>query len=909
MNRFPLSCLALCLASSLMAASTAQWICYPEPFDVGLEKPRYFRKDITVKNGLKKAIFYTLIDDSGWVQIDGKTVGNEGRFHDHYLKGNDVTPMLKTAGVHALASLVINMAGSGGLICRLELQYDDGTVEEICSDASWLCSTESPEGWNMPGFDAAKWLPSRAFADAISHPWASLTDMTFMLTLEESADMRRRLEEDRKKLVEIRKKLETETLPQCTVAYRKGKPVVNIGGKDYNPCYYNCSYNFADKDDNFRKQFEKFHENGFRLFGMGISLQRCWKQDGSIDYAEIDRRLEQALVMAPEGYFQFCISSSGVPRWWLNSHPDEMIQYASGPINTHEGDTIRNVLAPSYASDVWRKAFTDVISRIVKHIESTPYGKRVYAYRIDFGVYLEWHYYGMASDMPDTSVPMTRAFRSWLKQHYADETALQKAWNDNTVTFDNATVPDKVERRHKGAFTLRSPVADRKTCDYLTCMGEVVRDCLLVSNRAAKEACNNRALLGNYCGYFYHMPFPAEGWHLNNEEILDSPYVDFQVSPQCYGSIFRSIGGSQPSRSLAETYRRRGKLGLMEADGRTHLALDDGHKYINNPRESVAMLTRDFCQALALGCGYWYYDFGKAWYLDPAMEECMKPMQEIRSLDVDCNSAAEVLVIGDYENAIYSATDMPTRLLNISTSYQMKELSYSGAPFDSVSFADLASGKLRDYKIYIFLNVNHLTPEKRTVINNLKNNGHTLVWLFAPDCLTDKDISDTTAASAMAGMNIAFNPTFFSPFTKLADGRLMGTKDHGDIGPLFSVNDTNAKTLGTLASDSKFVTYASRKFDNWESVLCTTALLDRVELRKFFADRGLHRFNDNPNDVIYANKSFLGIHAKEGGQRHITLPRTARVTMLLPEKRLVGENLKDFTIDLPAVSTTLFLYE
>ena len=909
MQRFCLSCLVICLASSLMAASTAQWICYPEPFDVGLEKPRYFRKEITVKNGLQKALFYTLIDDGGWVQIDGKTVGNEGRFHDHYLKGNDVTTMLKTPGVHALASQVINAAGSGGLICRLELQYENGAVENICSDTSWLCSTETPDGWNMPNFDAAKWLPSRAFAEAISHPWASLTDMTFMLTQEESAVLRRHLEEDRNKLMEVRQKLENETLPQCRVVYRKGKACVNIGGKDYNPCYYNCSNNFADKDDKFRKQFVKFHENGFRLFGIGIALQRCWKPDGSIDYAEIDRRLEQALVMAPEGYFQFCISASSVPRWWLNKHPQELVQYASGPINMREGDAIRNGPAPSYASDVWRKDFTDVISRIVKHIESTPYGKRVYAYRIDFGVYLEWHYYGMAWDMPDTSVPMTRAFRSWLKQHYADEAALQKAWNDNTVTFDTATVPDKVERRHKGAFTLRHPTADRKTCDYLTCMGEVVRDCLLVSNRAAKEACNHRALLGNYCGYFYHMSFPAEGWHLNNEEILDSPYVDFQASPQCYGSTFRSIGGSQPARCLAETYRRRGKLALMEADGRTHLADDDGHKYINTPQESVAMLTRDFCQALALGCGFWYYDFSNAWYLDPAIEGCMEPMQEIRSMDVDCSSVAQVLVVGDFENVIYSATDLPTPLLNISTSDQMKELSYSGAPFDSVSFADLASGQLRDYKIYIFMNVNHLTPEKRAVINNLKRNGHTIIWLFAPDCLTDKAISDTTAASAMAGMNIAFNPTFFSPFTKLPDGRLMGTKDHGDIGPLFSVNDVNAKTLGTLASDSKFITYASRKFDDWESVLCTTALLDRVELRKFFADHGLHCFNDNPDDVIYANQSFLAVHVAKGGQRHITLPHPARVTMLLPEKRLIGENLKDFTIDLPAISTTLFLYE
>ena len=909
MKRILLFSFVLGLAASLMAASTAKWICYPEPFDVGLHKPRYFRRTITVKPGLQKAVFFTLIDDGGYIQIDGKNIGDEGRFHDHYLKGNDVTTMMKMPGIHVLASQVVNAAGSGGLICRLELQYEDGTVEQHCTDDKWLCSKEASDGWNGLDFDTTKWLPSRAFAEVISHPWISITDMTFLLTPNEKVDFLRHEEENRRKLLEIHKKLETETLPQCSVVYRKGKACINIGGQDFAPCYYN-SYNFFEKETKFREQYENFDKMGFRLFGIGLSLhQRHWKADGSIDFAEIDRLFQQALIMAPDGYFHFCISASSFPHWWLAKHPEELVGYATGPADQKQDDAIRNIVAPSYASDVWRKDLTDVISRIVKHIEASPYGKRVFAYRIDFGVYLEWHYFGMAYDMPDTGPAMTHAFRSWLKKHYANNDALQKAWNDTTVTFDNAAVPNKTERRHKGAFTLRSPVADRKTCDYLTCMGEVVRDCLLACNRAAKEACNNRALLGNYCGYFYHMSFPAEGWHLNNEEILDSPYVDFQVSPQCYGGLFRAIGGSQPARGLPETYRRRGKLSLMEADGRTHLAKDDGHKYINTPQESVAMLTRDFCQALALGCGFWYYDFGRAWYLDPAIQDCFKPMQEIRKLDVDCKSVAEVLVIGDFENAIYSATDVPTPLLDISTSYQLKELSYSGAPFDSVSFADLASGQLRDYKIYIFLNCLHLTPEKRAVINRLKNNGHTLVWLFAPDCLTDKDISDTTAASAMVGMDIAFNPTYFSPFTKLADGRLMGTKDHGDIGPLFSIIDVNAKALGTLASDSKFVTYASRKFDNWESVLCTTALLDRIELRRLFTDRGLHRFNDNPDDVIYANQSFLAVHAAKGGQRHITLPRTARVTMLMPEKRLIGDSLKDFTIDLPAISTTLFLYE
>ena len=243
MKRILLFSFVLGLAASLMAASTAKWICYPEPFDVGLHKPRYFRRTITVKPGLQKAVFFTLIDDGEYIQIDGKNVGDEGRFHDHYLKGNDVTTMMKMPGIHVLASQVVNAAGSGGLICRLELQYEDGTVEQHCTDDKWLCSKEASDGWNSLDFDTTKWLPSRAFAEVISHPWISITDMTFLLTPNERVDFLRQEEENRRKLLEIHKKLETETLPQCSVVYRKGKACINIGGQDFAPCYYN-SYNF-----------------------------------------------------------------------------------------------------------------------------------------------------------------------------------------------------------------------------------------------------------------------------------------------------------------------------------------------------------------------------------------------------------------------------------------------------------------------------------------------------------------------------------------------------------------------------------------------------------------------------------------------------------------------------------------
>ena len=66
--------------------------------------------------------------------------------------------------------------------------------------------------------------------------------------------------------------------------------------------------------------------------------------------------------------------------------------------------------------------------------------------------------------------------------------------------------------------------------------------CLLWSGITTMEACGGRALVGNYYGYFFGMPFRAEGWHLETDAVLDSPYVDFLCSPYDYAPPSRGAG-------------------------------------------------------------------------------------------------------------------------------------------------------------------------------------------------------------------------------------------------------------------------------------------------------------------------------------------------------------------------------
>ena len=53
----------------------------------------------------------------------------------------------------------------------------------------------------------------------------------------------------------------------------------------------------------------------------------------------------------------------------------------------------------------------------------------------------------------------------------------------------------------------------------------------------------------------------------------------------------------------------------------------------------------------------------------------------------------------------------------------------AGAPFDSASMADVADGRLKKYKAYIFPNLHYATDEKRSVIQRLRRQGAKLAWV------------------------------------------------------------------------------------------------------------------------------------------------------------------------------------
>jgi len=899
-------------AFTLCAGPKAQWIAYPEKPEDGMNQERYFLTEFEVPaKPVKQAFITYIIDDYGSVSLNGQLVGPATNQPAALpaVKRYDVTKLV-SSGRNVLTAVTVNAGGGGGFILRLSITYQDGTVQELFTDGTWKSAKEKAANQN--------WQAVKTLGDYNADPWAPMNDMiVFYAHDDEAAELARREQNDRK-MRQYLDDLAKAPAEQARVVYKNGGAFFDIGGKLYRPVLYNCNFGWRNAPD-FRRKIHNFAEADIYLVSFAIEAEDFWKGPGQFDYKVLDKALESALDMAPDGRFSIGIGFSHGPKWWNELHPEETVKYARVDTVHPKNDCIGTYTAPSYASELWKKEASETVRKAIEYIESRPYAKRVFAYRIDAGVYQEWHYYGMAESMPDVSAPMTKLFRSFLKEKYkGDVAALRKAWNQPEVTFDNALPPPVEVRLQYRDGSFRDPVKHAWSIDFLQCIQRSLRDALLLMDRTAKEACKGRALVGNYCGYFFGMGYSAEGWHLVNDEFMRSPYVDFQVSPCCYTNFFRGLGSTQLSRGLTASYRLHNKINIFEADGRTCLSAQDGNKHVNTMQETIAMLSRDLAQAISKGCAYWYFDFGRDWYNDPDILKYFHRIAPVYDAVRDFRSGADVAVIADWESAYYHAIQAPHGGPQSFTSinYLPQELKRGGMQFDAYSFADLDHPALQDYKLYIFPQLLCVTPAKLAKLAKLKKAGKTLLFMGTPGWLTPQGtnigfIFRTTGIRANVLERTA------TQTTTLTDGSTMDTFG-GPIGrgrkfsPILNVTDTEATILGTvkLGNGKAVPSYAKKKnADGSVSYVCGSPILSTQELKRIAREAGVHLYCDSEKGVVFANSSMISFHTGTPGEYTLRAKQPVKWTMVFPEKRAFPDRQAALTFEAPLPNTYIFAIE
>jgi hypothetical protein len=368
----------------------------------------------------------------------------------------------------------------------------------------------------------------------------------------------------------------------------------------------------------------------------------------------------------------------------------------------------------------------------------------------------------------------------------------------------------------------------------------------------------------------------------------------------------------QPAGSL----RHRGKLCIVEDDTRIHLAEDTGdYGRLHTLQDTIAVLQRNFAQALCRGQGIWWYP-----QIDPSREPALLPLLERFAalgdfaLHLDRRPSAEIALILDDESFFYQSlrNDLDLPLIFQQRLWGLPRL---GAPFDTYLLDDLCEGGLPEYRLYIFLNAFRLSQARREALNKvLRRRGQVALWLYAPGYIAE-DLS-LDHMRELTGFRFGkgdhpWGPMmhlihFDHPITQgLSQDLCWGT--NSPLGPVFHLEDPEAQILGQVVySQGRCKPGLGVKvLAEWTSVYCAAPNLPAPLLRGLARFAGVHLYSE-AGDVLYAGPQLLGVHTVAGGARCFALPGPAEVVCELFSGAMVGCRAGQFEVDLPPRSTALY---
>lgn len=725
----------------------------------------------------------------------------------------------------------------------------------------------------------------------------------------------------------------------------KGTPALYVNGKLTSQVF--AAPYIPDESD-----FNDFTSSGISVFN--IYLRFDWTAPEVYGFRKVDAKMDRYLKLKPDALF--------IPRilltpgnWWCKDYPEDITMRDDGSPAGMFGKPCH----PSLASEKYRELSHKAMTAFLNHVES-KYGANILGYQVGNGFGGEWLMFNSFWEIrpgqkrptkfgvEDYSPPARRAFRVWLRQKYHTNANLQAAWHNPHVTFDNAEPPNEKARYSTTHGIFFDPAVSMRVPDYFEFFNQMVGKVLLENAAWVKEATHRKKIVGAFYGYLW-LNFPnlsvVHTGHLDMAKVFSSKDVDFIASPYQYDN--KQISGPDYSQTLPSDVQLHGKLYFNEVDTETYLhqrqwRWGDSLRNPTNFDETKALLVRDYAYALTKGFGMWWTDLHGGTYHDAKITGLLKKLKGIdeRYLTADRASNAEIAVVLDESSYTYFGDGEPflSPLLTVQKQWQ---LAFIGAPWDSYLLSDIENPKMRNYKLYIFLNTFHVTPQERKEIHGkLERNGATAIWVYAPgyidhnlsvkniEALTGIHIKETDSPGELH-VNIT---SFDTPYTSdLKRPTAYGTdvdvenikrwydhqlylKDPRDPGlerdlPGFSINprfwsdDSRARVLGTLAGINR-PGLVVKKVGNWTSIYSSAPILPAALLRNIAEAAGCHIYS-NGGDVVYADREFLGIYSPSGGHRTIHLPERTDVLDLL-NSRVLAHNAMKFDVDLEP-NTTLLL--
>lgn len=541
----------------------------------------------------------------------------------------------------------------------------------------------------------------------------------------------------------------------------------------------------------------------------------------------------------------------------------------------------------------------------------------------------------------DLSPAFRREFSLYLRTKYKTDEALRRAWKDDTVTLENPRIPDCEKRYYvngidydidhppKMLSTSDKPEGPsngtnighfidlekhRDVFDFYQALHQGTANSVIHFGKVIKERSGGNKLTGAFYGSAGSVKFFSFGQVTGTRSILDSGAIDFLASPSVYEN--RQPGGFAGQRQVFDSYAIRNRIFIVEDDARTHHENAYYRNYFElyTIEDTYGVLKRDFGRNLCQNTQGWWFDqlIGGGRYKDPDIYKLFARQQEIAaaSLEQDRRKNSQIAFIYDEESFHVISEESSHQMVELLRNYEIDKI---GAPADRYYHNDMADPAMPDYKLYIFANTLYLNDaERETIRKKLRKNRATALFLYGsgvinPDrepIFSPDHITELTGIHMEQNNDVVSGKFKFTPQgTALSEGVDRGDS-HGDfkrkmwanassymnriktsrvnLYPEFYAREEDALCAARLL-ETGHPALSVKEAEGFTSIYCASKYLGADVLRAIARFAGCHIYTDS-EDVLYANRHYVVLHAASSGEKTVCLPQKASAWEVYEEK-------------------------
>ncbi|MBP5670760.1 MAG: beta-galactosidase, partial [Victivallales bacterium] len=582
-----------------------------------------------------------------------------------------------------------------------------------------------------------------------------------------------------------------------TIAKTPQGPVPMLNGK---PFFFNMlTFQHFNAPNGVEGPNSPFNVVMVRVGGYGDS-GRWWVGPDQYDFTTVDANLSMLAERFPDSMLALHVWCHPDP-WYEKTYPERISQQEDGKTVAYYMATV-SFSNPDYQADARR-----AVATLVAHCEKY-FGPKMVLYDLMGGATCEWQ--GWNSHTPhfaDYNPHSLNDFQAYAREH------------GTTV----AAIPSPEARTRSDGGLFRNPVTDKDAILYDRFYNDAMADCIDGIAEAIKKTCNNTKLVG--CYYGYHMEYGNLdycvncGGHNATWRLVESPYMDFFLSPQSYG--VRGLGAPNADMKPYGTFINNGKFSIIEDDTRTCLLPKTGHEQTLNMPLTLNVLRRNIGMSLArrqplmqlpLVGGNELNDpqirevFSRSLQVGQyLMENGTAPVAQIaavideRALQLLASSRAKQVVCPQTDCFRYSQDS--GQLLDSYRGvqpltgdllyYQRYQLARIGAPVDVLLLEDVVRNANK-YKVVIFLNSFTDTAALHAAFDALRRNNVKIVVTYGAGFIVDNGLS-VNAMNTLTGLH----------FKQIDNGSLKvsfdgkgATGDNYPVNPSFTIPDEDAVVYG-----------------------------------------------------------------------------------------------------------------